>query len=104
MISSNNNYVEKYEKPEVANGRFRNRNSKDWVENANFSSKFADFIQTIEGKKKLCGVLIILFLRKSRLSLVQSPSKFEYICNVFFLMKTILKDYKTKIVKLQFTF
>lgn len=53
MISSNNNYVEKYEKPEVANGRFRNRNSKDWVENANFSSKFADFIQNIEGKKKV---------------------------------------------------
>lgn len=53
MISSNNNYVEKYDKPEVANGMFRNRNSKDWVENANFSSIFADFIQSIEGKKKV---------------------------------------------------
>lgn len=83
MISSNNNYVGKYEKPEVANGRFRNRNSKDWVENANFSCKFADFIQSIQGKKKLCGVLIISFLRKSRLSLVQCLPNLN-ICNVFF--------------------
>ena len=57
MITSNNMF-KNTKKAEVANGRFRNRNSEDLVENANFSSIFADIIQSIEGKKTVNNVML----------------------------------------------